>query len=378
MQRPPERTNYPKIVAVISAYFVISITLVFVNKSLLTKGSSIPAPLFVTWFQCVVTAVIIWVLGAIGQSQPPDSALREFPTQIYDTNVAWKVMKLSSVFVGMVTFNNLCLQYVEVSFYNVARSLTIVCNVIFTYLFLGAGTSMATLGCLSLVILGFFVGADGEVNFSLVGTIFGVTSSCFVSLNSIFTKSTMPHVNNDKWVLAYYNNVNASLMFIPLMFMFGEHEIILKYWDLLYSSAFWSMMMVAGVFGFAIGIITVMQINVTSPLTHNISGTAKACFQTVLALWWYGNETTAKAMFGVFLVIFGSFAYAYVKVLEDRAAEAARNAAKAGAIAGKDLGGGGGNSGSISADKGVYRPVSTQDIEMNKNARKNGDAEEEA
>lgn len=29
----------------------------------------------------------------------------------------------------MVTFNNLCLKYVEVSFYNVARSLTIVFNV---------------------------------------------------------------------------------------------------------------------------------------------------------------------------------------------------------------------------------------------------------
>ena len=47
------------------------------------------------------------------------------------------------------------------SFYNVARSLTIVCNVIFTYLFLGTGTSVPTLACLGVVIIGFFVGADG-------------------------------------------------------------------------------------------------------------------------------------------------------------------------------------------------------------------------
>jgi GDP-fucose transporter C1 len=310
----------------------------------------------------VVTAVIIWGLGVIGQSQPPDSWMREFPTQVYETKIAMKVAPLSVCFIGMVTFNNLCLQFVEVSFYNVARSLTIVMNVIFTYIFLGVGTSVSTLGCLTVVIFGFFIGADGEVNFSLVGTIFGVTSSAFVSLNSIYTKSTLPKVGGDKWALAYYNNVNATLGFIPLMFIFGEHNTILEYWDLLYNARWWINMWVAGVFGFAIGIVTVMQINVTSPLTHNISGTAKACVQTLLALWWYGNETTAKAMFGVFLVIFGSFAYAYVKVLEDRATEAAKNASKAGSP--KDQTAGGGNSGSVSSEKGVYRPVPAQDVEM--------------
>lgn len=48
--------------------------------------------------------------------------------------------------------------------------------------------SSPTLACLCLVILGFWTGADGEVNFSLVGTLSGVVSSLFVSLNSIYTK----------------------------------------------------------------------------------------------------------------------------------------------------------------------------------------------
>jgi len=228
----------------------------------------------------------------------------------------------------MITFNNLCLQYVEVSFYNVARSLTIVCNVIFTFIFLGQGTSTATLGCLAIVILGFFVGADGEVNFSLIGTLFGVTSSVFVSLNSIYTKKTMAYVNDDKWVLAYYNNVNASLMFIPLIFLIGEQKVILENWDLLFTGWFWFAMTIGGLLGFAIGIVTVMQIQVTSPLTHNISGTAKACVQTLLALWWYQNPTTGKAMFGVFMVIIGSALYAYVKMTEDMAKSAPKVAYK--------------------------------------------------
>jgi GDP-fucose transporter C1 len=55
---------------------------------------------------------------------------------------------------------------------------------------------------------------------------------------------------------------------------------------------------------------------VTSPLTHNISGTAKACVQTVLAtycfnemkplLWWLSN----------WVVLGGSAAYARVRQKE--------------------------------------------------------------
>lgn len=41
-----------------------------------------------------------------------------------------QVLPLSVVFVGMITFNNLCLKYLGVSFYNVGRSLTTVFNVV--------------------------------------------------------------------------------------------------------------------------------------------------------------------------------------------------------------------------------------------------------
>lgn len=60
-----------KIVAVVVSYFVVSMSMVFLNKTLLTEGSAIPAPLFVTWYQCVVTTLII---SALGRCLPePDS-----------------------------------------------------------------------------------------------------------------------------------------------------------------------------------------------------------------------------------------------------------------------------------------------------------------
>lgn len=121
------------------------------------------------------------------------------------------MLPLSVIFVGMITFNNLCLKYVEVSFYNVARSLTIVFNVVFTFFILGDKTSLKTCGCLLIVIVGFFVGSEGEVNFSLMGTAFGVLSSVFVCLNAIYTSKVMPLVDKDK-VRAHTHAQTASLL----------------------------------------------------------------------------------------------------------------------------------------------------------------------
>jgi len=214
----------------------------------------------------------------------------------------------------------------QVSFYNVARSLTILFNVVFTYFMLNTKTSQAVLASLGVVVLGFFLGSEGEVNFSLIGTLFGVTSSCFVSLNSIFTKRLMPVVDNDKWRLAFYNNVNASFLFFPLMFMFGEHRIIQLHAYKLWDFQYWLMMSLAGVLGFLIGIVTVMQITFTSPLTHNISGTAKACLQTILAYTWFKNAYTLNAILGLGLVLVGSLAYAIVRMREEEMERRARTA----------------------------------------------------
>ena len=125
----------------------------------------------------------------------------------------------------MITFNNICLQYVAVSFYNVARSLSIVFNVIFTYLLLGRSTSYLTAITLLIVIIGFIVGVDGEIDFSLIGTVSGVISSLFVSLNSIYTSKILPKVDNNKSLLLFYNNLNAFFLFIPLIFVFEGNVI---------------------------------------------------------------------------------------------------------------------------------------------------------
>lgn len=115
-------------------------------------------------------------------------------------------------------------------------------------------------------------------SFSLVGTIFGIIGSLSLSLFSIYTKKTLPHVNQEVWLLSYYNNVYSCILFIPMMLFTGELKTVAHYIHL-FEPWFWAALTIGGICGFAIGFMTSLQIKFTSPLTHNISGTAKVCHE---------------------------------------------------------------------------------------------------
>ena len=57
--------RYTRITGVVALYWFVSITLVFLNKKLLSGSSTFSAPLFVTWFQCVVTVGLLYLLQAL-------------------------------------------------------------------------------------------------------------------------------------------------------------------------------------------------------------------------------------------------------------------------------------------------------------------------
>uniref|UniRef100_A0A3Q3WJ09 Sugar phosphate transporter domain-containing protein n=1 Tax=Mola mola TaxID=94237 RepID=A0A3Q3WJ09_MOLML len=244
--------------------------------------------------------------------------LVEFPSVRFDLKTSREVLPLSVMFICMITFNNLCLKYVGVAFYTISRSLSTVFNVLFSFIILKQTTSLQTLVCCGIIIGGFWLGVDQEGlagSLSWTGVFFGVLASVFVSLNAIYTKKVLPAVDGNIWRLSFYNNINACVLFLPLLLVFGELGRIASF-SRLADLSFWSMMTLGGVFGFAIGYVTGLQIKFTSPLTHNVSGTAKACAQTVIAvvynssakslLWWVSNM----------LVLGGSSAYTWVRSLE--------------------------------------------------------------
>lgn len=302
-----------QIALVVSLYWVTSISMVFLNKYLLDSPSlQLDTPIFVTFYQCLVTSLLCKGLSTLATCCP---AMVDFPTLNLDLKVARSVLPLSVVFIGMITFNNLCLKYVGVAFYNVGRSLTTVFNVLLSYLLLKQTTSFYALLTCAIIIGGFWLGIDqegAEGTLSLTGTIFGVLASLCVSLNAIYTKKVLPAVDHSIWRLTFYNNVNACVLFLPLMAVLGELRALLAFAHL-NSAHFWVMMTLGGLFGFAIGYVTGLQIKFTSPLTHNVSGTAKACAQTVLAVLYYEEIKSFLWWTSNLMVLGGSSAYTWVR-----------------------------------------------------------------
>uniref|UniRef100_A0A673GPB0 Solute carrier family 35 member C1 n=1 Tax=Sinocyclocheilus rhinocerous TaxID=307959 RepID=A0A673GPB0_9TELE len=276
-----------KIAAVVALYWFISISMVFLNNYLL-ESKELDAPVFITFFQCVVSVGLCWILNFLSKLCP---GFVDFPSLKFDFRVSRDVQH------GDVY--HLHLQDV---FFRVFHAITL--NRTYVLCALPPG--------------GFWLGVDQESvagSLSWTGVVFGVIASLCVSLNAIYTKKVLPVVDGNIWKLSYYNNLNASVLFIPLIVVSGELKSLLEF-NRLTHLHFWGMMILGGVFGFAIGYVTGLQIKFTSPLTHNVSGTAKSCAQTVLAVIYLASSKSALWWTSNMMVLVGSFAYTWVKGLE--------------------------------------------------------------
>ncbi|EFA10140.1 GDP-fucose transporter 1-like Protein [Tribolium castaneum] len=307
--------KYVTIFLVVSGYWVVSILTVFINKTLLSD-ISLDAPMFIALYQTFITAAICFVKKGLARVFPQHFSFPE--TSVWDAQTIKTILPVSLMFTMMIAMNNLCLKYVSVAFYYIGRSLTTIFNVAFTFVILGERTSKQCLFFCGVIIFGFYLGVDQESlsgSLSISGTIFGVLASLSLSLYSIFTKKVLTKVDNQVWALSYYNNIYATILFIPLM-LFNNEFFVLADYSGLSQTYFWFIMTVGGVCGFAIGFFTSLQIKYTSALTHNISGTAKACAQTVLATYWYQEAKSALWWCSNFIVLLGSMGYARVKQLD--------------------------------------------------------------
>ena len=189
-------------------------------------------------------------------------------------------------------------------------------NIAFTYYFLNQSTSQNTLVACGVVFLGFVLGSAGEINFSWRGLIYGIGSSFFVALYGIYVKKTLALLDNNQWKLLHYNTALSIPLTFILTVLFGEWGPAFENVTFWSDMTFWTIMTVTGITGFLINIAVFLQIKFTSPLTNTISGTAKACAQTIIAWFIWQNPISPTNGFGIFLSLLGSGLYSYVRYSE--------------------------------------------------------------
>ncbi|CAF1341230.1 unnamed protein product [Rotaria sp. Silwood1] len=99
------------------------------------------------------------------------------------------------------------------------------------------------------------------------------------------------------------------------MIIFSELSIVINY-SKIFNLPFWFAMTIAGLLGFSMGYVTGYQIQMTSPLIHNVSGTAKSYVQTLLAVIVYSETKTTLWLISNLFVLGGSGLFKHVRATE--------------------------------------------------------------
>jgi len=237
----------------------------------------------------------------------------------WDWGLAKETLKLSLVYVGMISFNNICLRYVEVSMYQVARSLTIFWTIVFSRIYFPDKviTNEIKLSCL-VVFIGFSLGSIGEEDLEIKGLIAGVISCIFVAYYNVLVKTTILVFQKNQWRLMIYNTTISIFLFIPPIIADGSLSKILFDEKYKVPEGIWTALVISGVVGILINIAIFMQINYTSPLTGSISGTVKACLQTILGIIIFQNYVSPLNGIGITITIIGSAWYSHIGYRESK------------------------------------------------------------
>lgn len=311
------RRPYGIIAGVVMLYWFISISMVFLNKHILsgTFGDE-ELTIFSAWFQSM-TAVgfLLSIRYGFAKCGVNVKVPKVEPSKLYSKTM----LMLSMSSVCGLTFNNLMLKHIGVAFYQVARSFTIIFTIGLSATVLGRRLApRALISCL-LVVCGFFVGIDQEDasgTLSIFGVIYGLLASFSAAISGILFKRAESLLDSDSLKLAYYNNVNCMVIFLPLVLGSGQFTAIFQS-DLMYQPKFWLILTGSGCLSLAIGWVSALQIKYTSPIAHHLSINAKSVVQTVLAVLIYSESKTLLWWLGNILVVSGVLMYTLTKIIQD-------------------------------------------------------------
>ncbi|KAK4058941.1 hypothetical protein OIO90_000387 [Microbotryomycetes sp. JL221] len=301
------------VTGVVVFYLVAALVMVMVNKWVL---NAVQVPLFFLFCQLMIAVLLLQVCALFGYMKLPH----------INVTVCKGLIPLISCTVLGLAFNTYCLQFVDASFYQVARGLVLPFTVFFSWYFLRTRSSAPTLVAVGIVCIGFMLGVSAETmgKASTLGVILGVASSVTTALHAIIIKKALGVVSGTL-DLAYYSNLLSALVILPFIVLMGEVPTVL---DMMFGGGegfgtFLVGAFVTGVVGFLICIAGFLSIKVTSPISHMVSAAVRGVLQTFLGIWLFGDKVGAGRATGIIFILTGSTYYVYTKSQEQNASKPA-------------------------------------------------------
>ncbi|OII77584.1 hypothetical protein cand_015910 [Cryptosporidium andersoni] len=231
-----------------------------------------------------------------------------------------KILPMSICFVGLVAFANICLKYVQVSTYQVARSGSLIFTVIVSYIMLGQRQTWQSICACIVVCIGFLIGSLDRTTLNLLGISTGLASSFCQVFYNVFMKKCMNCVNGDALKLVKYNQCISCILLIPCIFAAQELKPISESAVFDFNSVeffrTWFFLIVCGFISMSLNYFSFLVVGYTSPVTFNVIGMFKSCAQTAGGFIFFNDSASPHAITGIVLTFIGSVWYGFSKAIK--------------------------------------------------------------
>ncbi|VDK37436.1 unnamed protein product [Taenia asiatica] len=273
--------------------------LLFVHRSLFWNINVLfDGPLWITFAECMFTVVVCLIRLRSSSFSIVRSLRQGFlgAAKEHSLNI-----KLSLAFSLMIICNNLCLYYMDMPMYFVARSLAVPISLTFTYRSRSVNNCVGVLLGALLVVVGYIVTLIEENLTNLLiaeGIVFGVLASLFVVIYYQEASRLASGNNYDVHLKqVYVNNVVCSLItLIAIAFTETSELMFLPY----------SLYCIASSF---VGTVVLREATTHSTGRRELIGLLRSLLQTILAVIIFRVYTTGFWWVGVLLTAVGSAIY---------------------------------------------------------------------
>ena len=298
-------------VAAVALHISVALIVTLVNKACLNIA---PLPCALLFVQSITIVSLITLGGKLRLCKVRNLTNDEWRNLSFYL-FARAASQLSKLF---------CLRYVDAAFYQVVRGLLIPCTVALSLAILPGWKISATAlaGCAAIVV-GFFVGVEGETVASTpsIGLVLGVLSSFATAAETVLVKLFLASTDIgilDTACAAATINVPFSAL-LSVMTQEGEtlREMVSSGQVTLLKTA--SAYLASSIVTFVLALATLLQITITSPLTHMISTAFRGVLQAGMAVAIFKSEHLGRTRtVSLAIIVGGTVLYSYGKDRELR------------------------------------------------------------
>lgn len=282
----------------IVSHMTVSSTMLVLNKAVL---KAIPAPTTVLLFQVGSSALILWVIGKAGL----------LSVDAFEMKKARLFLLNAIAFMVLLFTNAKALESANVETVIVFRTLSIFVTVWGDFRLLGGQLinlrAFASLGVVVAGAIGYVLSDKGF----MVSNMFWVF--CYGAANAAYPLVTKIIIlSNDSmtsWGRTYYNNFMTFMVFLPGMFVLGEHH-ILEDVDGIFNTHAVVLLVASCIWGTAISFLGFLCIENVSATTFNVMGNSNKLLTLVINGILWDHHASFQANLCLIVSLSGAALYA--------------------------------------------------------------------